>query len=108
MDLTLTIAHQSTLLRIAREAIAVELRGDRLSLAVAGYDETLTRPAGAFVTLRTADRGLRGCIGSVFPSAPLARAVALSASNAAFRDPRFPPVSDEELHHLRLEVSVMG
>jgi AmmeMemoRadiSam system protein A len=70
-------------------------------------DEALKRPSGAFVTLT--ERGeLRGCIGSIEPVAPLARAVSLSAINAAFRDPRFPPLEKEELPAIHIEISVMS
>jgi AmmeMemoRadiSam system protein A len=60
------------------------------------------------VTLNERTGALRGCIGSIEPVAPLARAVAASAVNAAFRDPRFPPVRKEELPDLHIEISVMS
>jgi AmmeMemoRadiSam system protein A len=59
------------------------------------------------VTLTT-DGALRGCIGSIEPVAPLYLAVARSAVNAAFRDPRFLPLTAEEFANIRLEISVMG
>jgi hypothetical protein len=60
-----------------------------------------------FVTLRA--RGeLRGCIGSVEPYRPLAEDVAANARAAAFRDPRFPPLTTEELAELTIEVSVLS
>jgi AmmeMemoRadiSam system protein A len=71
-------------------------------------DEALRRPAGAFVTLRTADGDLRGCIGSIHAREALYRAVVSGALSAAFRDPRFPPVEREELGALHIEISVMG
>src|SRR5205807_10038313 len=42
------------------------------------------------------------------PVAPLYKAVAASAINAAFRDPRFNPIREGELEALRIEISVMG
>lgn len=104
----LTKEQQTSLLRIARESIAGELAGTRTPVDVDGFDEPLRRPAGAFVTLRTRERHLRGCIGSVFPVAPLCRTVAENAINAAFRDPRFEPLQGEELPAVDLEISVMG
>lgn len=96
------------LLRIARESIAAVLSGGRPDLTRYELDEELKRPAGAFVTLTDARGDLRGCIGSIQPVAPLYQAVAQSAVNAAFRDPRFYPIKSEELPSLHLEISVMG
>jgi AmmeMemoRadiSam system protein A len=74
----------------------------------AELDEPLRRPSGAFVTLSTRQGYLRGCIGSIHPVAPLYRAVSQSALNAAFRDPRFDPVTPQEFADLAFEISVMG
>lgn len=96
------------LLRIARESIEAVLDGRRPQLNPGQYDEDLRRPAGAFVSLHTRQGDLRGCIGSIQPVAPLCQAVASSAINAAFRDPRFRPLRKEELPEIDLEISVMG
>ncbi|HEU4522580.1 MAG TPA: AmmeMemoRadiSam system protein A [Thermoanaerobaculia bacterium] len=104
----LTNEQQTSLLRIARESITRELDGSRLEIDVDLFDEALRRPAGAFVTLKTRDRQLRGCIGSVLPVSPLCRTVAANAVNAAFRDPRFSPLRRDELSAVGLEISVMG
>ena len=94
----ITKEHESILLRIARESIDGELEGLPAGVDVATYDETLQRPAGAFVTLKTREGHLRGCIGSIVPISPLCQAVAISALNAAFRDPRFHPLTPAEWH----------
>lgn len=104
----LTTEQRKILLRIARDAITSVLEGKRTEFIAADYDETLRRPAGAFVTLNTRNGDLRGCIGSIIPVAPLFQAVAQSAVNAAFRDPRFRPVTRVEIDDLELEISVMG
>lgn len=97
------------LLQIARDSIAAALDGQRPQLDPAQFDDELRRPAGAFVTLTTKeDDELRGCIGSIFPTAPLYQAVSDNAIAAAFRDPRFDPLRKDELAGLKLEVSVMG
>ena len=97
------------LLAIARQSIESVLAGRRPAVTDADdADEVLRRPSGAFVTLRTRDGELRGCIGSLLAREPLVRAVVSSAVNAAFRDPRFDPVTAEELPDLELEISVMG
>ena len=104
----LTPQQQSTLLRIARDSISGLLDGRDAAVDPSTFDPVLREPAGAFVTLKTEEGDLRGCIGSVLAVEPLYRAVARSAVNAAFRDPRFLPVTTEELAGLRLEISVMG
>jgi uncharacterized protein len=96
------------LLRIAREAIEVVHAGRAPAWDAAAFDDELRRPAGAFVTLRTKDGDLRGCIGSIHPVHPLYEAVTSSAISAAFRDPRFVPVQPHELAVLGIEISVMG
>lgn len=98
--------HRTTLLQIAREVIAAEL--DRRSPVLPAIEPVLQRPSGAFVTLHTHDRMLRGCIGSIEAVAPLHEAVAQNAIHAAFRDPRFNPLGPAELPHVAIEISVMS
>lgn len=104
----ITKEQESILLRIARESIDAQLGGRPARLDVTAYDEPLRRPAGAFVTLKTREGHLRGCIGSVVPVSPLCQAVATSALHAAFRDPRFHPLTPAEWPHIAIEISVMG
>ncbi|MFL6244678.1 MAG: AmmeMemoRadiSam system protein A [Thermoanaerobaculia bacterium] len=99
---------RATLLRIARQSIEAVLEGRRPELDISTLDNDLQRPSGAFVTLNERSGELRGCIGSIEPVAPLAQAVSSSAINAAFRDPRFYPVTKEELRTLHIEISVMS
>lgn len=103
----LTPNQRKRLLQIARESIVCGLDGKHVELSESDLDEPLRRPSGAFVTL-TREGTLRGCIGSIHPVAPLYRAVSQSASSAAFRDPRFLPVTREEFVRLEVEISVMG
>ena len=62
---------------------------------------------GVFVTLRTSGQ-LRGCMGTLGVSGPLAEAVRHAAVSAALHDPRFPPVAAVELADLDIEVSIMS
>lgn len=96
------------LLEIARTSIVASLDGRKAEIDPVSIDEILRRPAGAFVTLNTIEGQLRGCIGSIHPVAPLYHAVSQNAINAAFRDPRFFPVTRAEIDRLHVEVSVMG
>jgi AmmeMemoRadiSam system protein A len=51
---------------------------------------------------------LRGCIGHVLAAASLYHTVAETAWAAAFRDPRFPPVTREEAPLLQIQISVLS
>lgn len=62
---------------------------------------------GVFVTLKKLGR-LRGCIGTLDSSRPLAEAVRDAALAAALRDSRFPPVTPAELPDLAIEVSILS
>ncbi|KAB2921009.1 MAG: AmmeMemoRadiSam system protein A [Dechloromonas sp.] len=92
-----------TLLRLARNAI-----GGHFGLPPQPVDESaqLQEWAATFVTL-TRHGELRGCIGSLEAWRPLAEDVRSNALAAAFRDPRFPPLSAAELPHTRIEVSLL-
>lgn len=97
------------LLDLAKEAVVAAARGARppaVPEALAKLPE-LAAPRGAFVTLRTAQGDLRGCIGTTSATRPLADVVVEMGAAAASRDPRFPPVTAEELGDLGLEVSVL-
>ncbi len=97
---------RASLLRAARRAIAEHLAGRALPV-VDDAGEALQEPRGAFVSLHKAGR-LRGCIGTFEASAPLIRTVQRMAVSAATSDPRFPPVTEQELPQLALEISVLS
>ena len=61
---------------------------------------------GTFVTLNKHD-DLRGCIGFVLPYKSLYEAVIHCAKAAAFEDPRFPPVRQDELKDITIDVSIL-
>jgi len=64
--------------------------------------------AGVFVTLKKTGQ-LRGCIGTFEPLRKnLAEEIAANAVSAAVRDPRFPPVSREELPEITVSVDILG
>ena len=65
--------------------------------------------APCFVSIKTLSGDLRGCIGTVEPVKDnLAEELIANAINAATRDPRFDPVSTEELPNLRYSVDILG
>ncbi len=96
---------QRLLLDLARRTIAARLAGspDPIVDPPAG---PLREPRGAFVTLHL-EGHLRGCIGHVVGHEPLWLSVRENAVNAAFHDPRFPPLTADELDHVVLEISVL-
>lgn len=61
---------------------------------------------GAFVSLHKRGQ-LRGCIGYIEGRGPLHQTIEEMAEAAAFRDPRFPPVTEKELAELDIEISVL-
>ncbi len=95
------------LVRLARKSIEHYL-GMGSVLEVDPPYPKLKNPYGAFVTLNTYPEGdLRGCIGYPEPVLPLYRAVIRAAIAAAFEDPRFPPLAEEELDRVTVEVSIL-
>lgn len=94
-----------TLLGLARSAIAKKLKLDHQAVEVKSTPG-LSSKSGAFVSLHR--RGsLRGCIGTFSSETPLSNTVEDMARAAAFDDPRFPPMSEEELPEVNLEISVL-
>jgi AmmeMemoRadiSam system protein A len=92
------------LLAVARATLAGA--GER-ALAGALVRDRLRRPGAAFVTLHLAGE-LRGCVGTLEATDPLAHTVARQALAAANDDPRFSPLGRHELQAVRLSVSVLG
>jgi uncharacterized protein len=100
----------TTLIRIARQAIADHLDGKNFD-SVANASSELRAPRGVFVTLfdNARSRTLRGCIGNPFPKTSLLNETARCAVDAATMDPRFVPVRKEEfLQSITLEVTVLS
>jgi len=96
------------LLRLGRRAILCALKDTRLEVPASVKLECISR-AGVFTTLRTYPEGrLRGCVGVLPSQMPLWRGVVHSSTCAALRDPRFPPLSVDELNRVTLEISLLG
>ena len=100
------------LLRLARaavEATAADGIGtlDPSSILPVEPSPSLLAPSAAFVTLREHGE-LRGCIGNLAADRPLWQSVLAAAISAASRDPRFPPVTSDDVPSLSIDVSVVG
>lgn len=99
------------LVKLARKAIHEYLKsGKRINLP-SNTPKHLLKRGAAFVTLETMigeKFELRGCIGFIKPVLPLARVVIDAAISSATEDPRFPPMSIEELNTVVIEVSILS
>jgi AmmeMemoRadiSam system protein A len=105
MDTELSLEEQQTLLHMAREAMEYSVRGKKLP----PFDEKnlsahLSEQGTSFITL-TINGKLRGCIGGLEARQPLVKDVREHAVAAALEDPRFPPVREDELSRIQIEVS---
>lgn len=100
-------AQQGILLQLAEEAIRHALEtGRALPVDSTNYEEALRVPAACFVTLKKGGE-LRGCIGSLEAHRSMVEDVVHNADAAAFSDPRFPPLREEELPGLELDISLL-
>lgn len=97
------------LLGLARRAVERGLATGALPAPeLAGSPAEVLVSGACFVTLTTADDGLRGCRGMLEPRRALAEDVWHNAWASAFDDPRFAPVMATEFDRLRVEISVLG
>lgn len=96
------------LLTLARGSIEYGyVHGEPMPVRCDELPRALTEPRATFTTLHSSGE-LRGCCGTLEAAHPLAKDVAQTAFRAAFRDPRFDPVSKGEIDAIRLEVSVLS
>ncbi len=106
MDRSLTQQDRNTLLELARSALEARLE-DRCLPDLDAPDGPLLEHRGAFVTLSIGGQ-LRGCIGFVEGIQPLWKTVRDTAISAGWRDPRFEPLTADELDQLEIEISVLS
>jgi AmmeMemoRadiSam system protein A len=108
IDHMFTDCEKKYLLAVARHALQEEVCG-----AVAEPEpcpvvsEALQQKSGAFVTLM-AGRELRGCLGLLAAETPIPVTIAEMAKRAAREDPRFDPVTVDELEGLTIELSIIS
>ena len=105
MNLTLDAEDGALLLNSAREAIASSLEGR--DPVYGSPSENVKVLCGTFVTLHRG-KTLRGCIGTMRGVHPLIEAVREMARSSAFHDPRFPPLTGDELGDISIEISVLS
>jgi uncharacterized protein (TIGR00296 family) len=106
----LSLKEGKFLVTLARKAVSEFLKTKRKIEVPKDVPEKLLKPCGVFVTIKTiknGERELRGCIGFPYPAVPLAQAIIESSISSATQDPRFYPLSPNELDHIVFEVSVL-
>ncbi len=91
------------LVKFSRYVIETYFSGKTINFPEA---DKFTDKRGVFVTLSLYDK-LRGCIGFPQPIYPLNRAILEAARASAFKDPRFPPITENEFTDITIEVSVL-
>ena len=94
------------LLKLARESIRTALDNEELRINNE-LKRKYSKKQGVFVTLNTKTGELRGCIGYPEPIMPLWRGIINAARAAAFEDPRFYPITKEELKDIIIEISIL-
>jgi uncharacterized protein (TIGR00296 family) len=102
----LTAEEGNFLVNLARRAIVTYLFDRKVIEIPEEADSKLKDNMGVFVTLNRG-KELRGCIGYPEPVMPLLNAVIDAAISAATRDPRFNPLTTNELDEINVELSVL-
>jgi len=99
-----------TYLNLAKQAIETHIKtGKIISPPKDLSQEMLTRRAGVFVSLHLKNGSLRGCIGTFVPTKKnIALEIIANAVSSATQDPRFPPVTEEELEKLIYSVDILS
>ena len=93
------------ILNIVKKTILSAINGEEF--IPRDIPSVLTQYGASFVTLKRNGQ-LRGCIGSIYPTKPLILDLIDNAKNAAFQDPRFEPLSAEELVDLEVSISILS
>ncbi len=104
----LTNEERKYLLTLARKALEYYFKGEPFTPPAPPLEyKNLYEKRGAFVTLTKKGR-LRGCIGSLEGDKPLYQLIPELALSSAFQDPRFQPLSVEELPEIKIEISILS
>lgn len=96
------------LVQLARKTIETYLKEDRVIDPPKELTPEMKERAGVFVSLHRHGR-LRGCIGTFAPTTEnVAQEIIRNAIESSTRDPRFPPLTEEELEDLEISVDVLS
>jgi hypothetical protein len=105
--MVLSDEEKQILLKIARNTVETYVKSRKIPKIDVDDYPNLKQEVGVFVTLNK-NKQLRGCIGYIRPIAPLAQAVSKMAIAAATEDPRFSPVTPDELKDIKIEITVLS
>ncbi len=93
---------------LARQTVELYVKENKIPAAPSELEGIEVKQAGAFVSIKTKEGALRGCIGTIFPTKDdVIEEIISNAVAAAVKDPRFEPVSEEELENLVYSVDVL-
>lgn len=94
---------------LARRTVELYTRTKKVLAVPDGLsDELLDKRAGTFVSMKINGR-LRGCIGTIEPVCRnIAEEIIRNAISACSKDPRFEPVTEEELPYITYSVDILG
>ena len=107
-DETFLPDHRTALLKAARQTLVSRVtKGNPPQVNVDSFAPPLRGYGAAFVTLQK-DGQLRGCIGSLTAHQPLITDVVENTVKSAFDDPRFDPVTEDELDRITIKIAVLS
>lgn len=110
MSFELSLDEGRFLIKLVRKTIMMFLETKKKLSVPIDTPNKLKEKCGVFVTLNSINgdsKHLRGCIGYPTPEFSLVEATIDSAINSATRDPRFNPVTSQEMKHIIIELSVL-
>lgn len=106
LDININEETKVKMLKIARDAIKQFIKTGKI-IKIDEKEEIFKEKYGLFVTLKIKGE-LRGCIGVTEPIYTLNEALPQIACSSAFNDPRFPPVKEQELKDINIEISILS
>ncbi|MFA6990220.1 MAG: AmmeMemoRadiSam system protein A [Candidatus Gastranaerophilaceae bacterium] len=93
---------------IAKKTIQLFVKEGKIFIPPAKVEDLEVNKAGVFVSIKTLDANLRGCIGTILPQKEtVAQEIVYNAISAATEDPRFLPIQENELDNLVISVDIL-
>jgi MEMO1 family protein len=93
---------------LARQTVELYVKENKTPVPPPSLEGIEIKQAGAFVSIKTKDGTLRGCIGTIFPTKDsVVDEIISNAVSAAMKDPRFEPIEESELDDLVYSVDVL-
>jgi AmmeMemoRadiSam system protein A len=100
---------ESLILKLAKKTIENFINSGKIIQPPKPLPKELSKKAGVFVSIHLKTGELRGCIGTFLPTQKnLAQEIIQNAVAASSQDPRFSPITKEELNNLEISVDVLS